>query len=51
MSLKFIKEIEIAKEIDINDLKGLEINFSTPNCLEITTPHLPTAETIGKILY
>jgi len=51
MSLKFFKELEIEKEIDINELKGLKINFSTPNHLEIIAPRLPTAETISKILY
>ena len=51
MSPKFFKELEIEKEIDINELKGLKINFSTPNHLEIIAPRLPTAETISKILY
>jgi hypothetical protein len=51
MSLKFFKELEIEKEININELKGLEINFSAPNNLEIIFPHLPTAGTIGKLLY
>src|SRR5438552_2378292 len=51
MSLKFLKKIAIEKETDINDLKGLEINFLAPNCLEITTPYLPAATTIGKLFY
>ncbi|CAH1755690.1 6719_t:CDS:2 [Entrophospora sp. SA101] len=49
MSLKLLKEFGIEKEADINDLKGLEINFLAPNRLEIIVPHLPAAETI-KIL-
>ena len=51
MSLKFFKELESAKEIYINDLEGLEINFSVPNRLEIVSPHLPAVETISKLLY
>jgi len=51
MSLKFFKELEIEKEIDINELKGLEINFSVPNSLEIIAPRLPTVGTIGRLLY
>jgi len=51
MLLKFLKELEIENEIDINDLKGLEINFSAPNRLEIIASHLPTVGTIGKLLY
>ena len=51
MSLKFFKEIEIAKETDINELKGLEINFLLPNCLEIITPRLPAVGMTSKILY
>jgi len=51
MPLKFLKELGIEKESDINDLKGLEINFSVPNCLEIVAPHLPKTETISKLLY
>lgn len=51
MSLKFLQELGIEKETDINDLKELEINFSAPNCLEIVTLHLPTVEAIGKLLY
>jgi len=51
MTPKLLKELEIAKGGDINDLKGLEINFLVPNCLEIITPRLLTAETIDKLLY
>lgn len=42
---------EIVKEIDINDLKGLEINFSTPSYLEIIVPRLPAAGIISRLLY
>jgi hypothetical protein len=48
---KFFQELEIEKEIDSNDLKGLKINFSTPNRLEIIAPRLPAAEMISKLLY
>ena len=51
MSLKLLKEFGIEKEADINDLKGLEINFLAPNCLEIIVPHLPVAEMISKLFY
>lgn len=51
MSLKFLKEFGIEKETDTNELKGLKTNLSAPNCLEITAPHLLTAETISKLLY
>jgi len=51
MSLKFFKELETEKEIDTNELKELEINFSIPNGLEIIAPRLPAAETISKLLY
>ena len=51
MTPKLLKEFEIAKEGDINELKGLEINFSVPNRLEIVAPRLPTTEAIGKLLY
>jgi len=48
---KFFKELEITKEIDIDGLKGLEINLSAPTCLKITTPHLLKAEVISKLLH
>jgi len=51
MSLKFFRELEIVKEDDINDLKGLEINFSSPNCLEIISPRLPAVGIISRLLY
>jgi hypothetical protein len=48
MSLKFLKELEIEKEVDTTGLKEWKINFSAPNCLKIVVPHLPTAEMISK---
>ena len=62
MPLKLLKELGIKKETDekngisgpksvISELEGLKINSPTPNCLEITTPHLLSAEVLGKLLY
>lgn len=51
MSLKFLKELEIEKENDINEWGELEINFSPPKRLEIISPHLPAAGTISRLLH
>src|SRR4051812_14771781 len=62
MPLKLLKELGIEKETNekiadsgsnsvASELGELRINSSTPNCLEIITPRLLSAEALGKLLY
>src|SRR5438034_10510347 len=61
MPLKLLKELGTEKETNekngdsgprsvISELGELGINFSTPNCLEITSPCLLSGEAVSKLL-
>jgi hypothetical protein len=49
MSLKLLKELETEKEI--NGFEKFNFSLSPSNCLEITSPDLPSTKLLGKLLY